>query len=66
MRRAFFLGLCLVAIVMQARADQPGPIKIVVLTPDGKPAAGAKAWLVRYSERGKESKQPEPLIVDDS
>ena len=57
--------VCLVTIVCAstARADD-GSITLRFVTTDGKPAAGAKAWVSVYPDPEKDTREPAPLAAD--
>ena len=59
-----FTLCCLVLVLAPfARADER-PTTIRITTADGKPAAGAKAWVQTYAEIGNDPVEPIPLVTD--
>ena len=58
------VALCLaLALSCVARADDT-PIMVRVVTPDGKPAAGTKAWVYPAFAKQDKVKEPTPRITD--
>jgi uncharacterized GH25 family protein len=64
MVRTLLLGLGIAAILGSARAEDARPYSVVVLTADGKPAAGAKVWVYDYTSAEGTPNEPPALVAD--
>ena len=57
------LALCVTLAAGPAWAAD-GPVVVSVVTPDGKPAVGAKVWVYEYSYNDAPGTEPTPLVAD--
>src|SRR5204862_3977015 len=60
MPRTLALCVALAAGLALARADDPPPLTVRVVTSDGRPAAGAKVWAYGHPE----PTEPTPFVAD--